>query len=37
MEALARGALDVLTGREEAKEYTGKSPINPDFFGGAIW
>ena len=37
MEALARGALAVLTGEEEAKEYTGVSPINPELFGDAIW
>lgn len=37
MEALARGALAVLTGEEEAKEYTGVSPVNPAFFGDAVW
>jgi butyrate kinase len=37
MEALARGALDALTGREEPKEYTGISPVNPDWFGEAIY
>lgn len=37
MEALARGALNVLTGEEDAKEYTGISPVNPEWFGEAIW
>jgi butyrate kinase len=37
MEALARGALNVLTGVEEAKEYTGKSPVNEDWFREAIY
>ncbi|HHT17041.1 MAG TPA: butyrate kinase [Papillibacter sp.] len=37
MEALARGALAVLAGEEEAKEYTGISPVNPELFGDAIW
>jgi butyrate kinase len=37
MEALMRGALDVLTGREEPKEYTGISPVKPEWFGEAIY
>jgi butyrate kinase len=37
MEALARGALNVLTGKEKAKEYTGISPVKPEFFGDAIF
>jgi butyrate kinase len=37
MEALARGALNVLTGREEAKVYTGISPVKPEWFGEAIY
>ena len=37
MEALARGALDVLTGQEKVKEYTGISPVNPEWFSEAIY
>lgn len=37
MEALARGALNVLTGKEEAKVYTGVSPVNPEWFSEAIY
>ena len=37
MEALARGALDVLRGEETAKEYTGVSPVNPELFGDAVY
>jgi butyrate kinase len=37
MEALARGALNVLTGKEEAREYTGISPVKPEWFGEAIF
>jgi butyrate kinase len=37
MEALARGALNVLTGKEEAKQYTSVSPVKPEWFGEAIY
>jgi butyrate kinase len=37
MEALAMGALKVLTGEEEAKVYTGISPVNQEWFGEAIY
>ena len=37
MEALVRGALSVLTGEEEAREYTGISPVNPEWFSEAIY
>jgi butyrate kinase len=37
MEALARGALNVLTGVEEAKVYTGISPVKEEWFGEAIY
>jgi butyrate kinase len=37
MEALARGALNVLTGREKPKEYTGVSPVKEEWFREAIY
>jgi butyrate kinase len=37
MEALARGALNVLNGEEEAKVYTGVSPVKEEWFGEAIY
>lgn len=37
MEALARGALNVLTGKEMPKVYTGISPVNPEWFAEAIY
>ena len=37
MEALVRGALNVLTGIEEVKDYTGVSPVKPEWFGEAVY
>ncbi len=37
MEALARGALNVLLGKEEPKVYTGISPVKEEWFGQAIY
>ncbi len=37
MEALARGALNVLTGEELAKEYMGISPVNEAWFKEAVY